>query len=77
MVSLTKTKARICPKCGSLDVETDYTRGLHFIGGILAHYICKDCKFSSVLFPEVDEDQIENFRKKIKNANNNPKQKSS
>lgn len=42
---------RLCPKCGSRDISVDsgWLVGL----GVPAKYVCDDCNFSSVMFPEV------------------------
>jgi len=53
---------KICPKCGSIDlpIRTDFV-------GILAPTPekCKKCGYTG-LFPEIDINEIENFRSELK-----------
>ena len=58
---------RICPKCESIDVRTDDKKGLSFIGGISPEYKCNNCGFVSILFPEIEYDEILR-KKKIKSG---------
>ena len=59
------TFKKICPKCGSVDVQID--NSMHGSAyGLPSVFECKDCGFTSSFFPEVDEKEIEEFRKKIK-----------
>lgn len=46
--------ARICPKCKSLDIVQE-TPGvsLNIIFGMPTQYKCKNCGFTSYVFPEV------------------------
>ena len=59
---------RICPKCGSANVTLDSSN----IGGWAlgtfssVKYICKKCGFNNVVYPEIEFDKVEDFRKKIK-----------
>jgi len=58
----------ICPKCGSTNV-TKFT-GMYSKGGdITSGWICKDCNYGrpyGSLFPEIEESEIEKFRREIK-----------
>ena len=58
---------KICPKCGSIDfpIVTQFVQ-------ILAPTPekCKKCRYSG-LFPEIDINKIESFRKEIRKYNNN------
>ena len=58
---------KICPKCGSIDI-TIPNAGLDFKMTIKDK--CSACSFRGN-FPEVEVNQIEEFRKKIKNGQNN------
>lgn len=57
-----KQYTRICPKCGNIDlpIRTDFVQ-------ILAPTPekCKKCGYTG-LFPEIDINEIEEFRKNIK-----------
>lgn len=46
-------KINICPKCKSKNVEK-MTAGFLDIIGIGDNFVCRDCGFSSLVFPEVD-----------------------
>ena len=70
-------KARICPKCGSLNIKPDLSNIMILLGGVNPNYKCKNCNYSGILFPEVVSDEVKNFRKTIENANRNAKQESS
>ena len=64
---------RICPKCGSIDLEKDDKKGLTYLGGISPNYKCNSCKFSSPLFPEIDIENIKKFRKNLKDSKSKKK----
>ena len=53
---------KICPKCGNIDmpIRTDFIQ-------ILAPTPekCKKCGYTG-LFPEIDINEVENFRKRLK-----------
>ena len=65
-------RVRACPKCGSIDVKKDDKEALQFIGGISPQFKCNNCKFTSILFPEVDVKNLKQFQK---NANYKSKKK--
>ncbi len=61
-------KIKICPKCGSRDIEEiskDEFSGMfwHYAGK--NKYKCKKCSFVSLTFPEIDERDVDKFRKKL------------
>lgn len=47
----------VCPKCGSDNVETDFSIPTQWAYGTPAGYICKKCGFAGNLFPEVEEEK--------------------
>lgn len=63
---------RVCPKCGSIDVETEKDNAAKVRFGAPLNYVCKSCGFKNTVFPEVEEDKIEAYRKEIKEAEEIP-----
>jgi fused signal recognition particle receptor len=63
-----KKFVKICPKCGSTDIEIEETNPAKIKYGAPLNSFCKSCGFRNVVFPEVEEDKIEEFRKDIKKA---------
>ena len=57
-----ETYVKICPKCGSIDlpVKTNFVELL-----MPTPEKCRKCSYNG-LFPEIDINEIENFRKKLK-----------
>ena len=57
-----KQYTKICPKCGNIDlpIRTDFVEML-----MPMPEKCKKCGYSS-LFPEIEINEIEEFRKKLK-----------
>ncbi len=51
---------RICPKCGSIDIT-------RLVFRILGPLICKNCDYKNPIFPEIEINKIELFRKELKN----------
>ena len=45
-------KARICPKCKSLDVKKELTASAVF--GAPQEWVCNDCNFRGHIFPEIE-----------------------
>ena len=56
----------ICPKCGSIDVEAEKDNAAKVRFGAPINYVCRSCGFKNTVFPEVEEDKIEAYRKEIK-----------
>jgi len=54
-------QAKICPKCGSADVTVP-KRGIDLLN---LEMVCNECGFKGV-FPHVDIDKVEEFRKRLK-----------
>lgn len=62
--SINKEKyVKICPKCGSIDVQTDFSNPADWALGITPRYKCNSCNHESTIFPEVLVDEIENYKK--------------
>jgi len=55
---------RICPKCGDVDVKPYNEMDMISWGGA-ARWRCNKCNYNAVLFPEVNIDEVEKFRKEI------------
>lgn len=63
---MTKEKyVKICPKCGSTDVQVDFSNASFAIGSPVSHN-CNSCGTVGMVFPEVEESKVEEFRKKLK-----------
>ena len=57
-----KKYTRFCPKCGSTNTEMDIGG---FEMGTPIGFVCKNCRFSGVGFPEADEKGLEYIQKRI------------
>ena len=57
---------RICPKCSSLDVQTDFSNPVVWAYGTTAKYKCDSCGHIAPTFPEVFENKITRFKEKLK-----------
>jgi len=53
-----KPGIKICPRCGSIDV--DATTGTGYVSPPL--YVCNRCNFSGSIFPEVDVEALKEFK---------------
>ena len=51
---MTKKSVKICPRCKSIKVKTNYRYGLTFLAGTPEIYTCQNCGFTSELFPEAE-----------------------
>jgi|GEM_PF-2000963 predicted RNA-binding Zn-ribbon protein involved in translation (DUF1610 family) len=54
----------ICPKCGSTNVYSDLSRDM-MAWGASTRWLCKDCDYSAVIFPEIKKSELKEFRKNI------------
>lgn len=61
-------KTRICPKCGSVDVSFDFSNSAGIAYGTPGKYKCGKCGFSAMIFPEIDKEETEEFRKQMKKS---------
>lgn len=57
---------RICPKCGSIDVHTDFSNPVVWAYGTTTKYKCNMCSYTSNLFPEILQKDMKKYRNKIK-----------
>jgi predicted RNA-binding Zn-ribbon protein involved in translation (DUF1610 family) len=57
---------KICPKCGSTNITTEFNNAAKISYGAPLDYTCDDCGFSSKVFLEITEEEITNFRESIK-----------
>jgi len=61
---------RICPNCGSIDIEIlNITKQYAFAFGLPTAYKCRSCGFSSHIFPEVSEDELNKLKNRKKRTN--------
>lgn len=59
----TETYIKICPKCGSTRISP-YSHWGTSQGEVL-HSYCENCNWKGFI-PEIEESQVENFRKELK-----------
>ena len=64
--SIKDTYFAICPKCGSINVYHDLSKDM-MAWGASTRWLCKDCDYSAILFPQVQKSKIQQFRNNIKN----------
>lgn len=57
---------KICPKCGSTEVKTDFSNPVVWNYGATVKYQCKSCGHLGEFFPEVTEDKKRSFKSKAK-----------
>ena len=56
---------KICPKCGSTNVVTDFSNPAVWAYGTTTKYRCKDCKYMANIFPEVLKDNIQKYKEEV------------
>ncbi len=71
----TKEYIRACPKCGSINVQTDFSNPVTWDTGANPNYQCKACGHLGVIFPEVLKSDLKEFRSKLKQKREAPKGK--
>jgi len=59
-----KRLIQVCPKCGSTNIKRDFSNTAYSFGAPLQNE-CQDCGFSSVMVLEMDEKELETFRKTL------------
>jgi len=57
---------KICPKCGSIKIKTDFTNPAVWAYGTAPKYKCNSCGYLGNLFPEVSEEQLMWYKKELK-----------
>lgn len=70
-----KDYIRACPKCGSIDVHTDFSNPVVWDTGANPQYQCKSCGHLGVIFPEVLKDDLKEFRSKLNQKREAPQGK--
>ena len=60
---------KICPKCGSLDIKTDFSKPEIWAMGQPAIYKCGNCKYKGNIFPEVKKEEINEFKDNLRIKN--------
>lgn len=53
---------KICPKCGSKDVQTDYSNAAVWAYGAPTSNKCDNCSHVAKVFPEVAESELKDFK---------------
>ena len=59
---------KICPKCGSINVKVDFSNPVVWTYGTNVKYKCNSCGHLSLLFPEVLNSNIKNYKKELKSG---------
>src|SRR3989338_5337048 len=54
-------RVRICPRCNSRKVEVAKSAAIAFTG-YLTPYVCGNCSYSSILFPEVELEKTKKLK---------------
>ena len=63
----TKEKyVKVCPRCGSTDVHTDFSNPVVWAYGTPVKYQCKSCGLVSSIFPELAGKEKIQFQKKTR-----------
>ena len=57
-------KKKFCPKCKSFNVEKEFN--VLLAAGVPQKWICKECGYYGIIFPEVDEKNINKIKRKSK-----------
>lgn len=58
------SKEKFCPKCYSTDIDVLDSTG--FAGGVPTQYTCKECSYTSFVFPESTKTEIKKIKKENK-----------
>ena len=56
---------RVCPKCGSFNVQREMRELLADLAGVQPVFVCQSCGFSSSLFPVADVQEKKIKKRKI------------
>ena len=62
----TKKYVKICPKCKSIEIRTNFKPNIGL--GAPTEYVCDKCGFTSMIFPEIDVDELKKEEKKKKSV---------
>jgi len=63
---LPKEFVTICPKCGSINVETDFSNPLNWAYGMPPNYQCNECGYAGKFFPQIDKDKVKEFQSELR-----------
>ena len=63
-----KNKVFICPRCGSVDIKINADHLTSVIGVTPIDHKCRNCGFTSKVFPEIESKDIQSFREEIKKS---------
>lgn len=58
----------VCPKCGSTDVEIDFSNPVVWNYGAPSKNHCRSCGYVASVFPEVEIDSVSSYQKKKKQS---------
>ncbi|MBI2652675.1 hypothetical protein HYX00_04380 [Candidatus Woesearchaeota archaeon] len=56
---------KICPRCGSINIGTDFSNPVVWAYGASPKYKCMKCGYMGALFPEVPESKIKYYKSRI------------
>ena len=60
-----KKFVRICPKCGSTNIKTDFSNPVVWAYGTTTKYKCISCSYLGTIFPEVLRNEVKNYKKEL------------
>ena len=56
---------KICPKCGSTNISTEFSNPANVAYGNALNYVCNNCNYITKVFPEVKSKDVGKFRKNL------------
>jgi hypothetical protein len=59
------THVKVCPKCSSENIKIDPSNVKAAVGLSATVYVCLDCSYSGLIFPEIDKKIPEKPEKKV------------
>lgn len=60
-----KNFVRICPKCGSTSVQTDFSNPVVWAYGTTTKFRCNSCSYVGNLFPEISKDNLKDYKEEL------------
>ena len=64
---------KVCPKCSSSHVVPDLSKDMIAWGGS-TRSLCKECNFSSIVFPEIKREELRKFKEGVKDRTKEEKE---